>query len=188
MIFAESGGSAHKWRFMPHAALQCLHGNLRLGAVENEIAPARTRALQSLDLTVVDPSQQDIQQQLEKHFGNAQADKVLVAVGVNSVAEQALVWAAPGGTVLLFGGLPKEDRLTIDPFVVHYQEVSIVGSFGYRLDHFKTAVSWLSEHATEAAPLVTHTVPFEKVEAGFEIARRADGLKTVVIFKEGDES
>lgn len=154
----------------------------------SEIATARIRALRDLDLTVVDPSQKDIPQQLVECFGNPQADKVLIAVGMRAVAEQALSWAAPGGTVLLFGGLPKEEHLTIDPFAVHYKEVSIVGSFGYRLDHFQTAISWLNQHSAEAARLVTHTVPFEQVEAGFEIARRADGLKTVVVFEEGDES
>ena len=154
----------------------------------SEIASARICALHDLDLTVVDPSQEDIPQQLAECFGSPQADKVLIAVGMRTVAEEAMTWAAPGGTVLLFGGLPKEDRLTIDPFAVHYQEVSIVGSFGYRLDHFHTAISWLNQHSAEAARLVTHTVPFEQVEAGFEIARRADGLKTVVVFGEGDES
>ena len=154
----------------------------------SEIAPARISALRHLDLTVVDPSQRDISQQLEEHFGTSQADKVLIAVGVGSVAEEALAWTAPGGTALLFGGLPKDERLTVDPFAIHYQEVSIVGSFGYRLDHFRTAISWLSEHPAEAARLVTHTVPFEEVESGFGIAQRGDGLKTVVLFEESDES
>ncbi|GAF86948.1 unnamed protein product, partial [marine sediment metagenome] len=126
---------------------------------------ARIRALQDLDLTVVDPSQEDIPQQLAECFGIPQADKVLIAVGMRAVAEQALGWTAPGGIVLLFGGLPKEEHLTIDPFAVHYEEVSIVGSFGYRLDHFQTAISWLSKHSAEVALLVTHTVPFEQIEA-----------------------
>lgn len=154
----------------------------------SEIAPARISALRHLDLTVVDPSRRDISQQLEEHFGTSQADKVLIAVGLRTVAEEALAWAASGGTALLFGGLPKNERLTVDPFAIHYQEVSIVGSFGYRLDHFRTAISWLSEHPAEAAHLVTHTVPFEEVESGFGIAQRGDGLKTVVLFEESDES
>ena len=153
----------------------------------SEITPSRLFALRNLGLIVIDSSHESIPQQLEQ-FGSPLADKVFVAVGVSSVAEEALAWAAPGGAVLLFGGLPKDDRLTIDPFAVHYQEVSIVGSFGYRLDHFRTAISWLSEHAEEAARLVTHTVPFDKIEAGFEIAQRGEGLKTVVVFGEDDES
>jgi len=154
----------------------------------SEITPARISALQNLNLAIVNPTKEDMPLQLEECFGKPQADKVLIAVGLRSVAEEALTWAAPGGTVLLFGGLPKEDRLTIDPFAVHYQEISIVGSFGYRLDHFRTAMSWLSQHSSEATRLVTHTVPFEDIESGFGLAQRGDGLKTVVVFGEGDES
>ena len=43
-------------------------------------------------------------------------------------------------------------------------------------------------NSVEAARLVTHTVPFEEVESGFGIAQRGDGLKTVVLFEESDES
>ena len=153
----------------------------------SEVSPERIAVLRNLGLIAIDPSQKDISQHLEDQFGATQADKVLIAVGLSAVAEEALTWVAPGGVALLFGGLPKDERLTVDPFAVHYQEVSIVGSFGYRLDHFRTAVTWLSEHPEEAARLVTHTVPFEEVEAGFEIAKRGVGLKTVVVFEESNE-
>ena len=170
------------------ALLAQMARSITLRVAVSEIAPTRISALRNLDLTVIDPSLRDTSQHLEEQFKASQADKVLIAVGLRAVAEEALAWAAPGGTVLLFGGLPKDERLTIDPFAVHYQEVSIVGSFGYRLDHFRTAMAWLNENSEEAARLVTHTVPFEEVEEGFEIARRGDGLKTVVVFGEGDES
>jgi len=169
------------------ALLALMARSITLRVAISEIAPARIVALRNLGLTVIDPSQESIPHRLEQ-FGDPQADKVLIAVGVKSVAEEALAWAAPGGIALLFGGLPKEARLTIDPFAVHYQEVTIAGSFGYRLDHFTTAISWLSKHAAEAARLVTHTVPFEQVESGFAIAQSGDGLKTVVVFEEGNES
>lgn len=153
----------------------------------SEILPTRIEGLRNLGLDVVNPSQADLGQQLEERFGTPQADKVLIAVGISEVAEQAMAWAAPGGTVLLFGGLPKEARLTVDPFVIHYQEITLTGSFGYRREHFETAVAWLAKHASQAALLVTHTVLFNQVEEGFEIARRGDGLKTVVVFGDAHE-
>ena len=155
--------------------------------VASEMAPARIDALRGFGLQVVDPSRESVPERLEKLFGSPHADKVLIAVGARAAAEEALAWTAPGGTALLFGGLPKEDRLTIDPFQVHYQEVSVVGSFGFRLDQFRVAVSWIGEHASDVAAIVTDTVPFPDVEAGFELARRAGGLKTVVTFGESDE-
>ena len=155
--------------------------------VVSEIAPARIDALRGLGLPVVDPSMESVPQRLEEVFGSPYADVVLIAVGARAVAEEALEWTAPGGIALLFGGLPKGERLTIDPFSVHYRETAITGSFGFRLNHFRAAVSWIGEHASEAAQIVTDTVPFHDVAAGFELGRRAGGLKTVVTFGTGDE-
>lgn len=155
--------------------------------VVSEVAPARIDALRGFGLPVVDPSKESVPERLEKLFGSPYADKVLIAVGARAAAEEALAWTAPGGTALLFGGLPKEDRLTIDPFQIHYQEVSVVGSFGFRLDQFRVAVSWIGEHVSDVAAIVTDTVPFHDVEEGFGLARRAGGLKTVVTFGESDE-
>jgi L-iditol 2-dehydrogenase len=153
----------------------------------SELAPARIDALRALGLSVLDPSDESVPDRLEEEFGAATVGKVLIAVGLRSVAEEALSWTAPGGVALLFGGLPKVERMAIDPFRVHYEEVSIVGSFGFRLDHFRAALEWLSAHADQAAPIVSDRVTFDQVETGFESARRAEGLKTIVTFGETDE-
>lgn len=154
--------------------------------VVSEIAPARIDAVRGFGLPVVDPSMESVPQCLERLLGSPHADKVLIAVGTRAAAEEALAWTAPGGTALLFGGLPKEDHLTIDPFSIHYQETAITGSFGFRLNHFRVAVSWIGEHTSDVADIVTGTVPFHDVEAGFDLARRTGGLKTVVMFGEND--
>jgi len=148
----------------------------------SEIAPARLDALGALGIDTIDPSADDVRERLREAFGAPAADKVLIAVGLARVAEEAAQWAAPGGTVLLFGGLPKDATLAVDPFAIHYQEVSLAGSFGFRSDHFREAVRWLSAHAGRATSLITDTVPFEDVEEGFRRAERAEGLKTVITF------
>ena len=154
--------------------------------IVSEPVLGRRNVVRALGFAVIDPSSECVPKRLEEGFGMPTASKVLIAVGVGAVAEEAMAWATPGGTVLLFGGLPRKERMTVDPFRVHYEEVSLVGSFGYRLDQFRAALAWLGAHAEETAAVVTDTVPFDQVEAGFERARRAEGLKTVVVFGEGD--
>jgi L-iditol 2-dehydrogenase len=164
------------------ALLALTAASLSRRVLVSEVAPARIDALQRLGLPVVNSQQESVAERLQSVFGQPCADRVLIAVGVRSVAEEAFAWTAPGGTALLFGGLPKDDRLTVDPFAIHYQEVSLVGSFGFRLSHFRGAVKWLAEHAEQASCLVTDAVPFEAVERGFALAKNAGGLKTVVTF------
>ncbi len=154
----------------------------------SEVSQARLSMLTALGLTTVDPTSGSLGDRLAEAFGARAASKVLIAVGIQSVAEEALAWTAPGGTALLFGGLPKDAQLAVDAFAIHYQEVSLVGSFGFRRDHFRAAVTWLSEHTSQADALVTDVVSFEEIKTGFDLAQQAGGLKTVVRFGERHES
>jgi len=153
----------------------------------SEIAPARIEALGRLGLPVINPSVEDLPERLEMLFGRPAASQVLIAVGLPPVAEGAMKYVAPGGTALLFGGLPKGAKLTVDPYAIHYQEVTLCGSFGFRLEHFRRAVEWLEVHGSLAKSLISSTVRFEEVETAFTLAEQAEGLKTVVLFEENDE-
>jgi L-iditol 2-dehydrogenase len=148
----------------------------------SEVVPARVALLRAQGLSVVQPGPEPLAAALERSFGEPSADRVLIAVGVRSVAEEAIGWASAGGTALLFGGLPREDRLTIDPFAIHYREASVVGSFGFRLEHFEEAVAWIEEHPHALDGLVTATVRFADVASAFGRAAEPDGLKTVIRF------
>lgn len=148
----------------------------------SEIAAPRAARLRKLGLAVADPAETSMGDALATAFGVPTADRVLIAVGVRDVAEAAIAWTAPGGTALLFGGLAKGDRLSVDAFAVHYLEVSLVGSFGFRLEHFQTAVRWMAEHPHALDGVVTAAVPFRDVASAFARAGEPDALKTVIRF------
>ena len=59
------------------------------------------------------------------HAGDGSgADVVIEAAGTVEAWERALELVRPGGTVLAFGGLPREARVAVDPYRIHYEEVS----------------------------------------------------------------
>jgi L-sorbose 1-phosphate reductase len=59
------------------------------------------------------------------------ADDIILAVGVQTVQQQALNLLANGGVANLFGGLPAgKHLLSVDSRAVHYQEIKLVGSSG----------------------------------------------------------
>ncbi len=63
--------------------------------------------------------------------GGVGADDIVLAVGIQSVQQNALGLLAPGGVANLFGGLPRgKHLLELDALAVHYQEIKIVGSSG----------------------------------------------------------
>jgi L-iditol 2-dehydrogenase len=108
------------------------------------------------------------------------ADVVIEAAGTVEAWEQALALVRPGGTVLMFGGLPRETQVTIDAYRIHYEEVSVRGAFHHTPRHVRAALAFLGSGAFPFERLVTHRVGLEGVAPLFSDPPR-DLLKAAVI-------
>jgi L-iditol 2-dehydrogenase len=107
------------------------------------------------------------------------ADVVIEAAGTIEAWERALSLVRPGGTVLAFGGLPRDARVAVDPYRIHYEEVRLVGSFHHTPRHFRAALAFLASGAYPFERLVTHQLGLEGVAALFDDPPR-DYLKAAV--------
>jgi L-iditol 2-dehydrogenase len=107
------------------------------------------------------------------------ADVVIEAAGTVEGWERALALVRPGGTVLAFGGLPRDARVAVDPYRIHYEEVRLVGSFHHTPRHFRAALAFLASGAYPFERLVTHEIGLEGVVALFDDPPR-DFLKAAV--------
>ena len=107
------------------------------------------------------------------------ADVVIEAAGTVEAWERALELVRPGGTVLAFGGLPREARVSVDPYRIHYEEVRLAGSFHHTPRQFRAALAFLASGAYPFERLVTHEVGLEGVAALFDDPPR-DYLKAAV--------
>lgn len=155
-----------------------------LGArvVVTERSPTRVHSASHLGLTVVNTVEQDLTEYLTAHWQRQDARVVFVAVGSPTAVEQSGRLVAPGGILLAFGGMPGGERVCLDAHAIHYREIIVTGSFGFRMDQFRRAVSWLSDHVDEARAVVTDIVPFSDVLGALQRVRDGQGLKTVVSF------
>jgi len=133
---------------------------------------------------VIDAKQDDVAEAVRRETGDG-ADKVIVSVGEASVAQAALALVRKGGAINLFAGMPREAQLVLDGNRVHYDEIRVLGSFGFGPQHFRRAVEWIGEGQIDVRSLVTATVPLEGVKSALEAAARHQGIKTVVVFGEG---
>ncbi len=107
------------------------------------------------------------------------ADVVIEAAGTVEAWQRALELVRPGGTVLAFGGLPRDARVSIDPYRIHYEEVRLVGSFHHTPRHVRAALAFLASGAYPFERLVTHEVGLEGVAGLFDDPPR-DYLKAAV--------
>ncbi len=152
----------------------------------SERSASRINLLQQLGLNVMNAGTADPAETMTSRWGVPQADHVIAAVGIRQAVEGVESWVAPGGSVLWFGGLPRDARISVDPYEVHYREVSIVGSFGFSAGHFSAAVRLVDEHHDELAKMITHSLHVSEIDRAFQLASAADGLKIVITFGERD--
>ena len=107
------------------------------------------------------------------------ADVVIEAAGTVEAWERALSLVRPGGTVLAFGGLPRDARVAVDPYRIHSEEVRLVGAFHHTPRQFRAALAFLASGAHPFERLVTHEVGLEGVGPLFDDPPR-DYLKAAV--------
>jgi L-iditol 2-dehydrogenase len=95
------------------------------------------------------------------------ADVVIEAAGTEQAWLDAEELVRPGGTVVMFGGLPREARPPVDAFRLHYEELTIRGSFHHTPATVRAALGFLASGAYPWERLVTHRVLLADLPALF---------------------
>jgi L-iditol 2-dehydrogenase len=108
------------------------------------------------------------------------ADVVIEAAGTIEAWHSALQLVRPGGRVLLFSGLPSGSVVELDAHRVHYEEVTVLGSFHHAPRHVRGALAFLASGAFPFERLVTHQVGLDGVVPLFADPP-CDYLKAAVI-------
>lgn len=108
------------------------------------------------------------------------ADVVIEAAGTEQAWFDAEEIVRPGGTVVMFGGLPRDARPPIDAFRLHYEELTIRGSFHHTPATVRAALAFLASGAYPWERLVTHRVSLAELPGLFADPPR-DLLKAAVI-------
>jgi L-iditol 2-dehydrogenase len=107
------------------------------------------------------------------------ADVVIEAGGTDEAWGDALALVRPGGTAVMFGGLPRDARPAVDAFRLHYEELTIRGSFHHTPSAVRAALVFLASGAYPWERLVTHQVVLEGLPELFADPPR-DLLKAAV--------
>jgi L-iditol 2-dehydrogenase len=107
------------------------------------------------------------------------ADVAIDAAGTAKAWGQALGLVRKGGTVVLFGGLPADEQVPFDAYRLHYDELTVRGSFHHTLQTVRAALAFLASGAYPWRRLLTHEVGLEGVAALFKDPPR-EYLKAIV--------
>lgn len=148
-----------------------------------ECAGAGRRALR-LDLArcfglrpVWDVSERNLDEQLP---ASERFDVVIECTGRLEGWHQAFDRTAPGGQVLLFGGLPRGTVFGVDSFHQHYEEVRILGSFHFAPRDVARARAFLLSGDLELDPLISACLPLDSLAEALRRLEQGDGLQYAI--------
>ncbi len=108
-------------------------------------------------------------------------DIVVECTGSEDVWQAAPAWAAPGGSVLLFGGLAAGSQPRFDATRLHYGEVDLISAFHYRTADVRDALTLLASGAIRPAALITGLRPLDEIRSVFDDLDRGAGIKYAVL-------
>jgi len=108
------------------------------------------------------------------------ADVVIVTAGSKKAIELSYNLISVGGRIVIFAGLYPPTTIEFDPNILHYKEALVMGSHAYRPIEFQRALYVLESGYVNVKKIVSHVLPLEKLEEGFNISERTLGLKVII--------
>jgi L-iditol 2-dehydrogenase len=163
-----------------HVSLAKVHGAAKTILVDIRRERLAMAAAFGADV-LIDGSQEDVRARVREETGGDGASVVIVAAPSNRAQEQSVTLAARRGRINFFGGLPKTDpMISLDANVVHYRELSIVGSYGSRPGHNRMALDLIASGRVHTRPLIGLKLPLERVVEGLQAVEQGRVLKAVV--------
>jgi L-iditol 2-dehydrogenase len=132
---------------------------------------------------VIDPSRENLVEELRETTQGEMADIVIVGPGTITAMELGVQCASRGGTVVLFTASPPEATLGVSPYHIYFHEVRLVPSYSCGPNDTREALRLVSTNAIKAEQFITHRFPFTAVADAYKTAAEAkESLKTVVVF------
>jgi L-iditol 2-dehydrogenase len=113
-------------------------------------------------------------------------DAVILTIGAADLVATCVGAVVPGGRVVLFAGFGAAPHATLDLDVIHYREVSLVGSEwigtppNQRRERYTDALALITSREVLVERLVSGEVALDGIEDAYAAVREQRGLKYVL--------
>ena len=159
----------------------------KLAGATTVILSTRQRPRRDLALTLgathaVDPSAVDPIAAVSGASGiiPGGVDVVLECAGVADTFTQSIAMARRGGTVVIFGVMPKGQRVAVEPFDLLFRELRVEGAYLNPLTHARAA-QMVGAGVLDLDRLITRTIPLEELPQVLATPPGLGEIKTIVL-------
>lgn len=105
---------------------------------------------------------------------------VIDATGVAAVIENAFMAVKRGGKLLIFGVASHEAHISLSPFRIYNDEITVVGSMAV-LFSFQAALDLISSGVINTQAILTTALPLEDFLEALNMVRYGEGVKTQIL-------
>jgi L-iditol 2-dehydrogenase len=119
-------------------------------------------------------------QSISEFFSITGADSVIIATSNPSALELAEKIAGKNSTINLFAGLPQGCSLQIDANRVHYDQISVIGSFGCTPSLMSKASEIVAQGKIDLSSMVTHHYSLAELGSALFDTENYAGLRAVI--------
>jgi len=134
---------------------------------------------------VINSSKEDHKETVRNFSGGQGADAVVVTVPSTTAVQDAVGLLGAGGRLNIFAGIYPQNDLVIDPNIIHYNEISLLGSADSTSEDFFDALTLIEDGQVETEALISDLISYDKLEEGFKTVLNREGLKVVARFAGG---
>lgn len=181
--------------------LSCaVHGLRRLGIEAGEsalVVGAGTMGLlltqllrrSGLAVTVVDPvrTKRDLAAEMGAErsvtsldeVGDERFEAVIDVTGLSAVIQGSFDLVGRGGRFMVFGVAPADARVSLSPFRIYNDEITVVGSMAV-LHSFDRALELIASGVIATEGLVSHRLPLEEFPKALDVVRSGEAVKVHV--------
>jgi L-iditol 2-dehydrogenase len=118
---------------------------------------------------------------IKKVTKNIGVDYVFECTGMPKVWQESIDYVRKGGKVVLFGGCKPGTTVTYDTGKLHYNEITLMGTFHYTPADVKKAYRLLCQKKISVSGLISDKFPLTHTQRAFDKLAKGIGIKYAII-------
>ena len=108
------------------------------------------------------------------------ASAIVIATSNPAAFELAIKVAGRDSTINVFAGMQSGQTFVLDPNWLHYNQISITGSFSSTPGMLSEAARIVAEKIVDLSAIITHKYSLEQIEKAMDATEKYYGLRAVI--------
>jgi len=162
-----------------HLQISKLYGmqTIMIGKIDYRMDQAKQLGA---DVVLLNSNIEDSVRSIMDSTNNIGANMIIVATSNPDALDLALRIASKDSIISLFAGMPKTKILSLAPNWLHYNEISISGSFSSTPILMRKAISMVSESKINLKKIISYTYRLKDIEDAFIATEKYSSFRSII--------